>query len=593
MSSMSYAIMHYPSMDKPLYFVDSIDSFSCQFDDTHSFQRFCEMAEAYQAKGYYVIMLLDYEIGELLNGIRRNNEDRNGQQGEKQHGNRPIAHCIVFDEAVAKYEFYQNETVKKTRKNYQQEGTDHHFEWTQSDAQLKESIEMVKSYIREGYTYQVNFTTRLQSQWKVCPFTFFEHALERKDGEYMSYIFDDKHHRHIISLSPELFFTLDEVKNTIVTSPMKGTLSKNKEPQLLRDSIKDRAENVMIVDLLRNDLSKISGVKSVHVDPLFEVKSYPTVWQMISTITAKYSNQVSLYDVLNQLFPCGSITGAPKISTMNFIKHLEPENRGIYCGSIGLMLPKGESIFNVAIRTLEIKDDIATYGVGAGITINSKADAEVEEFKDKTKVLDQLKLSPLYYIETFKSDDVENIPLHIDRLERSSKVNQDVLLNRLKKQLEEHLTDDAHTVRMTVTNSGNIDFDHRSLPSLDGENTICISTLPILKSPLTSIKTNRRYRFPQRSNEQNYYVYYNEEGMIVECDIGNIIYCINDVWYTPSIEAGALPGIQRQKMLEQHSIFVKDIHVNEFIDLAISQINNIKIINSLRGTVNLHHIKID
>ncbi|NJH66382.1 aminodeoxychorismate synthase component I, partial [Staphylococcus agnetis] len=156
----------------------------------------------------------------------------------------------------------------------------------------------------------------------------------------------------------------------------------------LQTSPKDRAENVMIVDLLRNDITRIATPGTIRVPRLFDVERYPTVFQMTSMVTGDVDDTVTLNDMLRALFPCGSITGAPKVNTMRIIDELEDAPRHIYCGALGLCLPDGRAVFNVPIRTVQYVNQKAIYGVGAGITIDSDVDMEYAEFKDKTKILE-------------------------------------------------------------------------------------------------------------------------------------------------------------------------------------------------------------
>lgn len=153
---------------------------------------------------------------------------------------------------------------------------------------------------------------------------------------------------------------------------------------------KDRAENVMIVDLLRNDITRISQSGTINVDQPFMIECYDTVFQMTSMVSGQLKPQTNLVDIMRALFPCGSITGAPKLSTMKYIQQLETSPRSIYCGTIGVLLPDGRMIFNIPIRTIEYRNQEAIYGVGAGITIDSIPENEVQEFHDKTKILENL-----------------------------------------------------------------------------------------------------------------------------------------------------------------------------------------------------------
>ncbi|WP_257214253.1 chorismate-binding protein, partial [Staphylococcus pasteuri] len=204
----------------------------------------------------------------------------------------------------------------------------------------------------------------------------------------------------VASISPELFFQKGHFKiedNIIVSKPMKGTIPRGDNDKedynnylQLQQSDKDKAENVMIVDLLRNDISRIAETGSIIVYKLFFIETYHTVYQMTSMVAGKLSTNVKLESILGAIFPCGSITGAPKINTMRFIKELEQRPRYIYCGTIGLLMPNDKMIFNIPIRTIEYRHQQAIYGVGAGITINSNPDSEVQEFQDKTKILERL-----------------------------------------------------------------------------------------------------------------------------------------------------------------------------------------------------------
>ncbi|MFB7817241.1 aminodeoxychorismate synthase component I [Paenibacillus chitinolyticus] len=250
--------------------------------------------------------------------------------------------------------------------------------------EYKNNIEHIHAAIARGETYQVNYSTRLKAEFSGDDLAFYE-DLRDPLTNYSAYLNVGRY--RIVSISPELFFHWDG--DTIRTKPMKGTLSKPGHQQTLFESEKNRTENVMIVDLLRNDLGRIANTGSIRVPNLFEIEEYPTLYQMTSTIEASTKPGVTLFDVFQAMFPCGSITGAPKISTMKIISSLEKEPRHIYCGSIGLAVP-GEGItFNVAIRTvlLDTHTQQAVYGVGGGVIWDSTAEDEYDEMRTKSKVL--------------------------------------------------------------------------------------------------------------------------------------------------------------------------------------------------------------
>ncbi|WP_218033899.1 aminodeoxychorismate synthase component I [Paenibacillus koleovorans] len=246
-------------------------------------------------------------------------------------------------------------------------------------------IHSIHEAIARGETYQVNYTTRLRAAFDGNDLAYYEELREVQQGAYSAYL--DLGRYRILSVSPELFFHWDGER--IRTKPMKGTLPKSENREALLASEKNRTENVMIVDLLRNDMSRVATTGSVQVPKLFEVEEYPTLFQMTSTVEAETKPGVTLFEVFEAMFPCGSITGAPKISTMQLIASLEREPRHIYCGSIGLAVPGEGMTFNVAIRTVLVDRERqqAEYGVGGGVIWDSTAEDEYEEMITKSRVL--------------------------------------------------------------------------------------------------------------------------------------------------------------------------------------------------------------
>ncbi|WP_068776149.1 aminodeoxychorismate synthase component I [Paenibacillus sp. FJAT-26967] len=249
----------------------------------------------------------------------------------------------------------------------------------------EQDIRTIHEAIARGETYQVNYTTRLRAGFTGDDLAYYEQLRDAQHGAYSAYLNLGRY--RILSVSPELFFEWDG--DTIRTKPMKGTAPKTESGEALHGSLKNRAENLMIVDLLRNDMSRIARTGTVRVPELFEIEEYPTLYQMTSTVEARTKPGTTLFDVFQAMFPCGSITGAPKISTMNIIRSLEREPRHIYCGTIGLIQPGREMTFNVAIRTVLVDSDKeqAVYGAGGGITWDSSAVDEYEELLTKSKIL--------------------------------------------------------------------------------------------------------------------------------------------------------------------------------------------------------------
>ncbi|PTE68672.1 aminodeoxychorismate synthase component I [Staphylococcus devriesei] len=336
-------------------------------------------AQNEQKKGRYVALYLTYEAASYFNEDMQIHNDHNSL----------IAVAYSFETHMA------STPNKKYVTDYVPQ---HHFQFQESDAQMIEKIKKVQAAIVEGETYQVNYTTRLESEIYYPISILYDYLTQTNNGGYTALL--DTEEVNVASVSPELFFQkgdFDNKANVIVSKPMKGTMPRSNDVQedvenykALQHSLKDRAENVMIVDLLRNDISRISHSGTVKVYKPFFIETYKTVYQMTSMVTGQLPTATSLNNILQALFPCGSITGAPKLNTMSYIKQLEIGPRHIYCGTIGLLLPDQKMIFNIPIRTLEYRDNKVFYGVGAGITIDSIPENEVQEFRDKTKILEML-----------------------------------------------------------------------------------------------------------------------------------------------------------------------------------------------------------
>lgn len=263
-------------------------------------------------------------------------------------------------------------------------------------AQWSAAVDATRALIGSGEIYQCNLTTRLAAAAAVDPIALYTHLLQRQATPYGAYLDIGSH--TIVSASPELFFEWHG--DTITTRPMKGTAARgatSEDDQARRRALtedeKERAENLMIVDLLRNDLAKISGATSIHVTSLFRAEQYRTLWQLTSEIRARIPHTTSVTDIFRALFPCGSVTGAPKCRSMQVIADLEDDARGVYCGAIGLIGPDSASTvharFSVAIRTAVIEHATgrATYGSGGGITWSSNAKSEYQEMLNKASIL--------------------------------------------------------------------------------------------------------------------------------------------------------------------------------------------------------------
>lgn len=446
-------------------------------------------------------------------------------------------------------------------------------------SEYKKALEKVKDEIANGNTYEVNYTYDFNVECNCDEFELYEYLLEKQKTPYNTFIKNE--YETLLSFSPELFFELEN--NHIITKPMKGTIKRGQtfeEDEQLKDFLyndeKNRAENVMIVDLLRNDLGRIAKTGSVKVSKLFEIETHKTLHQMTSQIEADLTENTTLFDIFKAIFPCGSITGAPKISTMKIIDKVEHGQRNIYCGAIGLITPEKE-VFSVPIRILQKtkNEQYFKYRAGGAIVWDSDIQDEWEETYTKTKFLD----SDFKLIETIK---VENGKLifeeeHFKRLENSAKHFG------FKYQRPEIKAEKDGMLRILLDKKGNYDYEYKDL----NENTndkITISPIVINSSnDLMYHKTTYRPWFLEsyeNIHKGRIYdeIFFNEKGELTEGARSNIILEIDGKLYTPPLSCGLLNGIYRQKMLNEGKCSEKILYKNDLINADV-----IYCVNSVRG----------
>ncbi|HET9915062.1 MAG TPA: aminodeoxychorismate synthase component I [Anaerolineales bacterium] len=452
------------------------------------------------------------------------------------------------------------------------------------------AIAQIKEHIAEGKTYQVNYTMRLQADFTGNAWDFFLH-LAQSQNDHAAYV--DTGHYVICSASPELFFQLNG--DTITCRPMKGTVGRgrttredNERSDWLKNSEKNRAENVMIVDMIRNDLGKIAKTGSVHVPRLFQTERYPTLWQMTSTVMAETNRPLT--EIFTALFPSASITGAPKVSTMKIIRELESTPRKIYTGTIGYISPRQTASFNVAIRTalVDRKNQRAEYGVGGGIVWDSTSTDEYAEASLKARVLIE-ELSPFSLLETMLWTPHEGFFLcekHLARLLDSASYF-DIPLT--KETLQEHLEqvssrlDRSHRVRLFLDRAGQLTSDVIPFtPEADSK----ILNVRLANEPVDSNdiflfhKTTRRavHESAQAECEEcDDVLLYNEAGELTEFTIGNLVVELNGQLLTPPIACGVLPGTFRAHLMETGQVAEGKIRVEQLKDCTkIFRINSIR-----------------
>jgi para-aminobenzoate synthetase / 4-amino-4-deoxychorismate lyase len=461
-----------------------------------------------------------------------------------------------------------------------------------SRSEYTRAIHAIHDHIARGDTYQVNYTFPLTSRFHSDAWPWFTHLRNAQQADYCAYLDIGRH--LILSLSPELFF--ERRGNRLTTRPMKGTLPRGRwledddeQAARLRSSAKDRAENLMIVDLLRNDLGRISVTGSVRVPQLFEVERYPTVLQMISEITSECKPGTNLSDIFRALFPCGSITGAPKIRTMEIIRELEPHSRGIYTGAIGYLRPGGDCVFNVAIRTLTLDKATseATFGVGGGITIDSTAEAEYEECAVKARFLTQ---RPQLF-QLFETLLLENgayfLPeRHLERIKASIRYygfawNEAAAQAALDDIRLSH-SQGNWRVRLACAEDGGITtaieecrFDPEKIYRVALAAEAVDSHDPTLfhKTTDRAIYEKELRRRPDCDD----IIFWNERGEITESSIANIVLVSSEKKWTPPRTAGLLRGTFAAELIAFGELSERRIDVNE-----LRSAESIYLINSVR-----------
>ena len=444
--------------------------------------------------------------------------------------------------------------------------------------------------IHAGDTYQVNFTCRYLFEFAGEILALYKRLVEAQPVSYAALIRPDDE-RWILSLSPELFFRTSSTAagHSIFCRPMKGTISRGTTLQkdrraksFLRNDPKNRAENVMIVDMIRNDLGRICETGSVQVDSLFDVETYRTLHQMTSRVSGRLKPEAGLSDIFRALFPCASITGAPKVRTMEIIHELEKAPRGIYCGSLGFAAPSGESVFSVAIRTLEISNGSGVFGAGGGIVADSMAVEEFAELKLKASFLTVSAMSEQpSLIETMaaREGNIELLEYHLDRLGNSARYfgypySRKKARNKIRESLNE-LPDDKSLlkIRLLLDCNGTLTIEKQQLKN-PGDKSLKIALCP---DPIDSSSRWFRHKTTQRdfynratalARENGLYdiVFFNSDGFITEGSITNIYLEKDDVLVTPPLGCGLLGGVYRRWLKKSGRVRERKTTVDEFLN---------------------------
>ena len=461
-------------------------------------------------------------------------------------------------------------------------------------------IEKIKDFIRRGETYQVNYTFKYRFDFKGSACSLYEELKKKQSVSYSSLIKTDRF--SIVSLSPELFFR--KHKDRIEVKPMKGTIDRGKDldgdrehVEELGHSLKNRSENLMIVDLLRNDLGRISKPGKVVTKKLFEVEKYETLFQMVSIVKAILKKRISIYDLLKAIFPSGSVTGAPKINTMKIINFLEREPRRVYTGSIGFFAPDGDGVFNVVIRTILIdnKKGEGEMGLGSGIVYDSDPYKEFDECELKADFI-RKKKNYFKFIETMLWRPKKGYFLlnkHLNRLLSSAeyfnvRYDKKAILKELK-DLEKRLDRDYdHRVRLLFDEKGRM---QASFTKINGHREAARVRFSEKKVRNNNIflyhKTTSRDLYDEEHEKwrgKGYFdiIFTNKKDEVTEGAISNILIRKGRFYYTPPVDCGLLNGVFRRHLIETKKIPVKEKVLRREDILSADEVF---MMNSVRGMV--------
>jgi para-aminobenzoate synthetase/4-amino-4-deoxychorismate lyase len=465
------------------------------------------------------------------------------------------------------------------------------WETNLNGAEFEHCISKIKYHIAAGDTFQVNYSFRLHASFEGHPWGFFLDLMRSQPGNYGAFVNTGRY--TVCSASPELFFQRNQQQ--LLTRPMKGTAHRGmtlagdrQQARVLQQSPKNRAENVMIVDMIRNDLGRIAETGTVQVPTLFQVERYPTLWQMTSTVTA--STDAPLSQIMANLFPCASITGAPKPRTMEIIAALEHTPRRIYTGTIGYCAPDQTAQFNVAIRTVLIDRAInqAEYGIGSGIVWDSESQLEYEECCLKAAIL--TKPDPDFaLLETllWTPDDGYFLrDYHLQRLVDAAEyfgyeLDGEAIVRALDKATQ-NFSRESQKVRLLVHRNGSHQLEYNPVPPVPMRTLkVHLAQFPVDRhNPFLYHKTTHRQVYEQAKAtwpDCDDVVLWNQQGEITESCFANVVVPWQGKWLTPPVDCGLLAGTFRQWLLEQRRIEAGVVTVE-----MLHQVPYFYLVNSVR-----------
>lgn len=448
----------------------------------------------------------------------------------------------------------------------------------------------IMAAIKANQFEQINYTVKFKAPFTGNTYRYYQALKQAQQSKFSAYL--DIGDFQILSASPELFFKLQA--NKITARPMKGTIHRGKtfeedviNKTWLQTSDKNKFENKLTTELMKQELESIVKLNTLEVLKPFEVEKYPTVYQMTSTITGDLKANLSLTDIIKELFPCGSISGAPKRASLEFISMIETEAREVYCGAIGYITPGNEAVFNVPIRTVLVdqKTQVAEYGAGGAITIHSNVTEEYKEVITKSSIL-HVKREPFELLETFGLYQGKFLVYdqHLKRLQNSADYFDFQLMSE---NIEEELATYAvgypvgkWIVRLVVSESGSFTTEINPLLA-PSTNQVILADKPIDKTDIFFYhKTTHREIYNNHRKQKKDILdvlLWNNKLEITEFTIGNIVVELDGKLLTPPISSGLLPGTFREKLLNEGTISEQIIYLDE-----LKNCTQIWLINSVR-----------
>ncbi|MFH0733369.1 MAG: aminodeoxychorismate synthase component I [bacterium] len=561
------------------------------YKDDSILEKFQQIENFYKNK-YIGYAILNYELGYKLESKFE-----------------PLLDKIKKEEPLGKFVFFNKKGMikfdsKKIEYDFNSKSIDTkpiiNFKLNTNKIDYINNVKIIKDYISQGYTYQVNYTVKGKFTLNKNLVDLFGTLIFNQSAKYTAII--NRGDKIIISISPELFFKFQDKEITV--TPMKGTIKRgyNRDTDktnkaILLKSKKENAENLMIVDLMRNDIGRVSKFGSVKVKKMFKIEKYESLFQMVSTIKSKLVKP-NLTKILTNIFPCGSITGAPKIKTMQIIDSLEKEPRGVYTGGIGI-IKKNSIIFNVAIRTLVIdkKTNTGEIGLGSGIVWDSTAEEEYKEVKLKGNYLTK----PEKYFELFESILVENkIPYlleeHLLRLRKASDYflfyyNKKELIKEINKAIN-NLDNKQYKLKIVLNKWGKINTFVEQLNNFAEPIKVIIAEKNISSiNKFQYFKTTNRIMYDRLFKlfrKKGFYdvLFFNQNNQVAEGSFNNILIKKDNAYFTPPITAGVLNGIYRAYLLKtENNVFEKQLSIED-----IKFADEIYLINSVRKKVKIDEI---